>query len=199
VTDLFGHVAPATEPPDGEAGREERGAFYTPELLALAMCRSLAELFGSPEYVFEPGCGGGAFLRAVREVWPKCHLLGVDLMPACDGPGLVEQRDLFTVDGQHDLVIGNPDFGIAERVVRHGIAHLAPHCHVAMLLRLTILGSETRVPFHREHPLRYLQPIAQRPAFKKGGTSDPTEYGMFVWEQGFKGRGEILPPLVWHG
>jgi hypothetical protein len=79
----------------------------------------------------------------------------------------VQKGDLFAIGGKHDLVIGNPDFGIAERVVRHGIAHLNPGGHVAMLLRLTILGSETRVPFHREHPLRYLQPIAQRPAFKR--------------------------------
>jgi hypothetical protein len=84
VSDLFGHVAPATEPPDGDAGREERGAFYTPELLALAMCRSLAGLIPAPEYVFEPGCGGrGARRRQLRRRRRRLarHRVGARALP----------------------------------------------------------------------------------------------------------------------
>ena len=195
MADLFGAPEIATQSLDGEKGRTERGAFYTPDKLAEAICAGLGEGEG-PAFVFEPGCGGGAFLRAARGQWPKCFLVGVDLQPACDGPGLVSKRDLFEVDGQPDLILGNPDYAIAERVVRHCLGLLAPGGHLAFLLRLAFLGSEGRAALYREHPLRYLMPIAQRPSFTGGG-SDPMEYGLFIWQQGFDGRGELVPPLVW--
>lgn len=200
MTDLFGHAAPATEPPDGEKGQEERGAFYTPDLLALAICAAVRDLGAAPEFILEPGCGGGAFLRAAHETWPDASLLGVDLVPACAGPGSVVQQDLFTLKvPEYDLIVGNPDFGIAELVVRHCLGLLVPGGHLAFLLRAAFLGSSGRVPLYRDFPLRYFQPIAQRPSFTSDGKTDPMEYGLYVWQQGFEGRGELLPPLVWRG
>jgi SAM-dependent methyltransferase len=190
----------ATQPPDalptGEA--RARGAYYTPDRLAVAICRTLRDECGiSPDTILEPGCGGGAFLRAAAAIWPKAGLVGVDLMPACQGPGLVLTADLFDIRTKHALVIGNPDFSIAEKVVRHGLELLEPNGRLAFLLRAAFLGSEGRVPLYRDHPLRFFQPIAQRPSFTDDGKTDPMEYGLYVWRQGFNGRGEILPPLVW--
>jgi SAM-dependent methyltransferase len=201
VTDLFGHVAPATEPPDGEKGREERDAWFTPELLALAICRSLRdEVRRAPGHILEPGCGGGAFLRAAEAAWPKAKLTGIDLVPACDRPGRIIQGDIFEprhLFGDWPLIVGNPPYSCAERFVRHCISLLAPGGYLAFLLRAAFLGSGSRVPFYREHPLRYLQPIAPRPTFNNAAGSDPTEYAVFVWQAGHRGRGEILSPLVW--
>ena len=45
--DLFGEQ-PATEPADGEKGRLERGAFFTPDALALAICKTLAAELPKP-------------------------------------------------------------------------------------------------------------------------------------------------------
>lgn len=204
MADLFGAPEIATQPPDAlPAGeRRERGAYYTPDALALAICRTLDNVIApSPETILEPGCGGGAFLRAARAVWPLAGLVGLDLVPACDGPGAVLVGDIFKftpaeVKADTDLVLGNPDFAIAEKVVRHCLDLLAPGGHLAFLLRASFLGSSARVPLYAAHPLRYLQPIAQRPSFTGGG-SDPMEYALFVWQQGHTGRGEILPPLVW--
>lgn len=199
MTDLFGEPSINVEPLDGEQGRVERGAFYTPDPLARAICKTLLDECGirDPLYILEPGCGGGAFLRAVNSTWNPRHLLGVDLQPACSGPGEVLQADLFKTAGTFDLVVGNPDFTIAEAVVRHCLQHVHRAGYVAFLLRAAFLGSTGRVALYREHPLRYLQPIAQRPSFTTDGKTDPMEYALFIWQQGFKGRGEILPSLVW--
>ena len=136
-------------------------------------------------------------------MWPGVSLMGVDLAPACDGPGSVLQMDLFDCDPSVcsvSLVLGNPDYAIAEKAVRHCMSLLAPGGHLAFLLRLAFLGGAGRVQLYRDHPLRYLQPVAQRPSFTGGG-SDPMEYGLFVWARDFEGghldRGQLLPPLVW--
>lgn len=193
----------ATEPPDGDKGREERGAFYTADALALAICRSLREMllleFVSPKSIFEPGCGAGAFLRAVDAVWPSAYLLGVDIVPACSGPGLVVERDLFEVKGAFDLIVGNPDFAQAEAIVRHCLAQLAPGGYLALLLLADFEGSQARIGFWREHPIYLRQAIGDvRPCFRADGQSDQRPYAIFVWKQGWRGpeyRG--LPPLVW--
>ena len=191
----------ATQPPDGNKGRVERGAFYTPDNLALAIVRSLKENC-LPEYpirTIEPGCGGGAFLRAMHTVYPLTELIGVDTVPACSGPGMVKHRDIHTLNPSFegaDLIVGNPDFGQAEAIVRKCLSLLNQKGHLAFLLRMSFLGSISRVPLYREFPLKFFQPIAGRPSFTGGG-SDTSEYGLFVWGHGHKDDGIILPPLEW--
>lgn len=202
MADLFGHVAPALVPPDGEKGQKERGAFYTPDDLAVEICRTLREslgLFGSGLTVFEPGCGGGAFLRAAASVLHPITLYGVDLLPACTGPGRVEQRDLFDVkDERFSLILGNPDFSIAETVVRHCTRLMAMNGVIALLLLSAFEESRTRIPFWREHPLYLRQAIgAPRPCFKANGETDMRPYSLFVWKQGHTGDYRGLSPLVW--
>ena len=195
--DLFGST-PATHPPHILLGdKRKHGEFYTDDRLARAICRVLGTMAAPPLAILEPGCGGGAFLRAASAEWPKAMLVGVDLAPACSGPGSVVEGDLFKTAGKYGLVVGNPDFAIAERVVRHCLGLLAPGGHLAFLLRSAFLGSEGRVALYTEFPLRAFAPIAQRPSFTGDGKTDPMEYGLYVWQQGFRGRGEILPPLVW--
>ena len=202
MTDLFGQQ-PATQPLDGEKGRKERGAFFTDDRLALEIARVVERRLlpfcntGGDVRIFEPGCGGGAFLRAAASVWPGEDLYGVDLLPACDGPGRVEQRDLFDVRGEFDLCIGNPDFGIAAEVVRHCMCLLAQGGFVAFLLRLSFLESADRVPLYRDFPLRYFQPIAQRQSFTGEGQTDKVGLGLFVWKKGHAGPGEVYQPLEW--
>jgi hypothetical protein len=196
VTDLFGPVV-ATQPPDGEAGRA-RGAYYTNDALALSLVRTLRATLGVPaKTILEPGCGGGAFLRAAEKAWPFAALHGVDLVPACTGPGFIQTRDLFTVQTGYDLVLGNPDFSIADRVVRHCMGLLTKDGHLALLLRLSFLESIERVPLFTDFPLYAFQPIAQRQSFTGDGQGDKVGLGLYVWKQGHRGPGRILSPLVW--
>lgn len=203
MRDLFGIEAPALLPPDGEKGQLERGAFYTPDLLAEQLCLSIDwnvyKLHeNGPRSIFEPGCGGGAFLRAAAQTWPEASLYGVDLLPACEGPGTVEQRDLFTVTESFDLVAGNPDFSIAEEVVRHCMKHARKGGYIALLLLSQFEESRKRSLFWRDCPLYLRQAIgAPRPCFKANGETDQRPYSLFVWKQGHSGNYLGLPPLVW--
>jgi len=199
---LLGYRGPATQPPDAlpEGQPRPRGAYYTPDALALAICHSLAANGIEPKigWTLEPGCGGGAFLRAFAALWPAdvSHLYAVDSVPACSGPGDVDRRDLFGLEGPYQLILGNPDFGQAEAIVRHCLGLLAPHGHLAFLLRLNMLAGKARAKLYREQPLFLFQPIAGRPSFTGGGT-DASDYGLFVWKQGHRGEGRILHPLEW--
>jgi hypothetical protein len=182
--------------PDGETGRKERGAFYTPDGLALAICRSLRDRLGiAPRTVLEPGCGGGAFLRAADSIWPESSLEGIDLLPACSGPGLVSKMNVFDWSEPVDLIVGNPDYSKAEETVRHCLPLLNDGGCLAFLLRLAFLAGQKRADLYERYPLYALQPIAGRPSFTDGGT-DSSEYGLFVWKRS-GGRLPILPPLRW--
>jgi hypothetical protein len=154
-----------------------------------------------PRKILEPGCGGGAFLRAADKTWPsRRELVGVDLEPACSGPGEVWRGDLFLFEPstKWDLILGNPPYGLAEKAVRHCLSILPTGAHLAFLLRMSFLASQKRVPLFREHPLFAFWPIAGRPSFTGGG-SDTSEYGLFLWRKGFAAPGVLMQPLEWKG
>lgn len=203
----------AIEPLDGDKGREERGAFYTPDKLALAICQTLREkVIAEPKNIFEPGCGGGAFLRAVHATWPRCwSIFGIDLEPArgsmaLDSAFTVMRGDLFKVQDKFSLIVGNPDFANAEAIARHCLAQLAPGGYLAFLLLAAIEESNDRniplppgfkTPFWVEHPLYLRQAIGQRPSFRPDGKTDMRPYALHVWKEGHAGEYRGLRPLVW--
>ena len=187
-----------TQPPHVEAGaKRTNGEFYTPDALALAICCTLDRFLVKPRSILEPGCGGGAFLRAARKTWPRADLRGVDLAPACRGPGLVGRMDLFSLTWSYEMILGNPDFGCAEKIVRHCLGLLSPGGYLAFLLRLNMLGGLGRASLYAEHPLWLFQPIAGRPSFTADGKTDSSDYGLFVWREGHTGPGKILNSLEW--
>lgn len=201
MADLFGHQPLALVPPDGDVGREERGAFYTPDALALACARTARDALQlDAESIFEPGCGGGAFLRAAAATWPQASIVGVDLVPACDGPGTVLRHDLFGMRGPFDLVLGNPDFSIAERVVRHCLENVVTEGGIlALLLLSSFEESKERVAFWKEYPLTARRAVGfPRPCFRADGQTDMRPYALFIWKQGFAPPAYMgLPPMVW--
>ena len=190
------------------AKRNKDDAYLTPDAVALACAESLARahLWANPSSILEPGCGGGAFLRAARATWPYAALRGVDLNPQCDGPGTVEKRDLFGIQtwGEYSLCIGNPAFLIAVPLVRHCLDLVHDGGHVAMLLPLSFLGGpehnggdNDRRRFWEELPLRALAQIMPRVPFMGGTKTAAQEYALMVWRKDFTGRGDLLPPIMW--
>lgn len=139
----------------------------------------------------EPSCGDGAIVRAV-DSWS--HANGVQLV---DWTGVELRRDAVSPDtrlaslvegdllrwdwfgGQeYGLALGNPPFSLAEQF----IARCLNHCGVvAMLLRVSFLGSDERVPFFRgigANPA--LRVLPDRPSFDGIG-QDSSTYAWFVW------------------
>ncbi len=95
-----------------------------------------------------------------------------------------------------DLVIGNPPFSRAEKHIQ--LARERGRW-VAFLLRLSMLGSQRRASTLWSQPGLYsVRPLARRPAFIRPGKplrSDNSEYGIFLWQHGYQGVAQLLPPL----
>lgn len=184
------------------AERNPDDSYDTPPALALSICAALRPLLPIPTDVLEPGCGSGSFLRAIATTWPAASSIGVDIRPRV--AGAVPRCSVVTADflaqrvgPTPGLVVGNPPFLLAEQFARRALSLVAHRGHVAFLLRLSFLSGEKRLPFWREHPLRFLVPIAGRPSFTGDGCTDASEYAVLCWQRGHDGRGEILPPLEW--
>lgn len=188
------------------SGRIEADNYPTPDALALAICKSLRSRIGGDLVRFvEPSAGGGPFVRAAIPCWPDAAILAVDIRDDCRAPceaagARFELGDWLSVSKTYSLatlIIGNPPYSAAEKHVHASIAALAPGGYLAFLLRLSFLGSQGRAERLWSKPgLRYLQPIAERPSFINGA-SDNSEYALFVWQRGYDGNAELLPPLFW--
>lgn len=190
MADLFGAATIATKPKDAKPLGEyrDRGAYYTPDNLALRICRAVQALGVEPRTILEPGCGGGAFLRGASIVWPAAQLLGVDLDPHCDGPGSVIVADFYgKIDGAlFDLVLGNPPFKKAKSFIERALGMVAEGGHVAFLLRAA-LAAGRRGRLYEHHPLFHIEFVVPRPSFTGGGTDKGQEYALLVWKKGHKG------------
>lgn len=175
--------------------------YTTPDALALACCRVLDEVGLRPESVIDAGCGGGAFLRAIKATWPRALLTGVDVSPECDGPGDVYAADFIhgRFGSGNQAVISNPPYDRAEAFVRRAIELVRPGGYVAFLLRLSFLASQERIGLYRKHPVGFLWPIAGRPSFTGDGKTDGAEYGLVVWTKLGRGPGQIRSPITWKG
>lgn len=140
--------------------------------------------------MLEPGAGEGAIIRALNED-RKCRMwTSVEIRSECASA----LRDIssqcvigdFLSPGlslpSFDVAIGNPDFTIAEQVIKKCLT-LSPW--VIMLLRLNFLGSDKRHGWISNNvPDVYTLP--NRPPFavsKKTGKvgTDSIEYAWMVW------------------
>jgi len=173
--------------------RRALDAYYTPDELALKLVERVL-LWGT---VLEPHVGGGAFARAIRSEGAR-HLIGVDVNPEAPGLAMVDQPivgdflDLPIVDGV-DWIVGNPPYAGFERHLDRALA-TAPN--VAMLLRLSVLESASRVSSWQRWPLQSVTVLAQRPSFTGGGT-DSAAYGWFVFRRGWHKLPVIVPAWSW--
>jgi hypothetical protein len=129
------------------ATRAELDSYYTPDSVALRCARWLRGRIGAVESIAEPSVGGGAWVRACRQVWHEALIDRYDLDP--EAAGLREDVRSYdeavvadwldvTADPwrvgtrQWDLVIGNPPYDRAEE---HVAASVERSAVCALLLR----------------------------------------------------------------
>ena len=129
--------------------------------------------------VWEPHCGDGSFVRALRG--RGCLVIASDVEPALEGASVCDFLALGAPStpraARPQWVVGNPPFAGALAHIRQALAHTGQH--VVFVLRLGFLASARRLPFWRESPPRKVWVLPQRPSFT-GGSTDSADY-MVVW------------------
>ena len=90
-------------------------------------------------------------------------------------------------------IVGNPPFSLAEKHLGLLIPRIQPGGVLVFLLRMTFMGSKSRVDFFKEHPPSKVIVLQGRPSFTDDGKTDPSEYGLFIWKR----DGQLGTRLEW--
>lgn len=161
--------------------------------------------------LIEPSAGSGRFVRAMRTAWPTSVIAAVELRAEEEqnlkdsGATYVSIMDWVSwvsqcVFPQPVLSIGNPPFSLAQSHIEAGFQYLPTSSLICCLLRFSFFGGKDRNKTFwlkdGQKFLKHIIPIAPRPSFKKG-TSDNSEYAVFMFEKGFEGPATILEPIIW--
>ncbi len=185
----------------------------TPYNCALA-CMSLLPIRPG-DVVADFGSGEGVFAQAVHDLY-QVPSIAVELYPD-RYPALrskLEAGVVSEVIGRSalvwhpspklDWVVMNPPFKQAQRFVEHAMFCVKPGGHVAALLRHGFCVTAGRADFRRRHPAFRMYDLQTRPSFYSTSkedsgakTSDATEYKLFVWRVGYRGR-EVSDVLHWN-
>lgn len=221
--------------------RREYDAYDTDPVLALA-CASwvnkwvigersggLSEVLGPPPLnILEPMAGTGPFVAASRAVWPDSKIVATDLrtvdqIGAERAKGLEAATmtklgvDAFTLPpallAKVDLVISNPAFTEADKLVRFLWPHLREGSSIVLLLNITFLAAQERwddavakengkgdQALYNLAPLRFCAPIIPRPSFiEVNGKAAQAKYeaGLFTWTKGWIGATSFPEPVRW--
>lgn len=158
-----------------------------PPLLALLGWSSGGKL------IWENSCGQG-HLASILSLYGHT-VIATDLIYRGYGIGgvdFLQEQPLFDTI-KYDGIIMNPPYRKAQEFVVKAL-NLAPV--VCAFLRLSFLESETRIPFFRDYPPKYVAVFSKRVKSSKNAKFDPNEkstvcYAWFIWERGYQG-----PPIV---
>lgn len=186
--------------------RDALDRYYTPDALAEACLRALAELtWGEPTRVLEPYAGGGAFLRTARRLWPSVDVAGCDVDPDAPalaaglGVDLCPAAEWSPRPGVAGWVVSNPPYRDVYETVAEARALMA-RCaarRLGLLLRATAL---TRL-VGLDDPPAHVYLARQRPRWGGPGgaalrSADSVDAAFCVWEPDVVYRTE-LHPMDW--
>lgn len=196
---------PATTP-GAHAPRNEGDRYLTPDALARAITKTLADLIEPPSLIVEPSAGEGAFVRAARGAWVGVPVYAIEPNAEANqlhftAPGEVSSTTWedatwppYCLDSSGPtLILGNPPFNLAESHVRLGLERLGhfdakePEPRYLVFLMRQSFWGPARLALRIEAPLYARYSIGPRPSFTLDGQSDGAEYDLFVWKVGHRG------------
>lgn len=176
--------------------RREKDQYFTPPWI---IHQALTLIHGIPERVLDPGCGPGAWGEITNETWPFAEIWGIEIdetiprNPSYDGWLCADflQWQPNSTACTFDLVIGNPPYALAGEFVEKGLSHLHFGGHLIYLLTLSFLASRERTLgiFAKTPPYEVV--VTQRPSFENCGTSQPRDFALFHWVQGWQGETRV--------
>lgn len=173
-----------------DAANRERDDYYPTPPRAIEALMAVEPISGS---VWEPACGDGALVGPMERA--GCIVTATDLIDRGFGIGGVD----FLLDfatAQHDWVITNPPFKLAEEFAEHALGRAK--VGVAMLCRLAWLEGVARGKMFRATPLSAVWVFSGRLGMQRGRQAKANEKGKiafawYVWRHGYEGP----PRLGW--
>lgn len=165
--------------------RKRNDAYETPAWVTGVLCQYLCPIDGC---VWEPACGKGQMVRALRAGGFK--VIGTDLATGTDF-----LRTSKLPEGT-SAVITNPPFGMAEAFINHALNLTRPHKGlVAMLTRIDYDSASTRRYLFAERAFCMKIVLTKRIIwFAKKGAAPSFNHQWLLWNWQHKG-----PPTVAYG
>lgn len=178
----------------GRHALSERGhdLYETPPCAVEALLRVEA----LPEIVWEPACGPGSIVRALRSSGREVYatdIVDYGCPDSQSGVDFLLERGMPYAVG---AVVTNPPFKLAGEFVAHALTLQIPK--VVMLLRLAFLESDRRSAIldsgllARVHVFRNRLPMMHRGGWTGSRASSSVCFAWFVWELGHSSPATIL-------
>ena len=170
---------------DSGYARIERDAYETPEWVTLALVPQLP--FMNTRTIWEPACGSGKMLRALRS--RGISVYGSDVTDGLDF--------LKTTETETDAIITNPPYELASEFCTHAIALMQSHKGlVAMLLRTDFDHAKTRQHLFGGCPqFAKKLVLTKRIQWFEHSTASPSfNHAWFIWDWKHNG-----PPVLAYG
>jgi hypothetical protein len=148
--------------------------------------RALLKVENVDNIVWEPACGPGSIVRALRATGR--YVYATDLVDYASPDQDAFGRDFLmerSVPRGCECIVTNPPFKNAAEFVQHGL-ELVPR--VIMLLRLAFLESTRRSQIldtghlQRVHVFKNRLPMMHRDGWEGPKVSNPTSFAWFVWD-----------------
>lgn len=141
-----------------------------------------------PMQILDPCAGGDsshwmAYPRAIEHFsgWPISEITTADIRDDSLAAFKKDYMD-FAPPVQPDVIITNPPFNIAMRVIEKALRDVVPGGLVVMLLRLNFFGSKERQKFFQGNMPVLTYVHTKRPKFLNTGGTDSIEYMHAVWQ-----------------
>lgn len=195
--------------------RREHDFYETPAFCVTRLLETQGDTFG--RRILEPSAGDGAIVRAVDEFYAELGSnemewtlieLREERRKSLAQLGRVHIGDFLSVTEalrahEHDTIIGNPPFSLAEEFVRSCVdlarSWKSPG-QTIMLLRLAFLETKERVTLFRDLGMPDVYVLPNRPSFTANGSSDTAAYAWMRWpaEKQTTGRVRVLASTPLH-
>lgn len=104
------------------------------------------------------------------------------------------KTDYITYDckDEYDLIVTNPPFNIAKKIIYKALDDVKDNGFVVMFLRLNYFGSKDRKDLWEYHMPKYTFVHHRRISFVDDGSTDSIEYAHYVWQNGYQPEFTLL-------
>lgn len=168
--------------------REVSDYYKTPVLEISNFLNFIKKLYPNIFYTdfLDPCAGGGNYSEmSYPEALLKFNINPDTIDIREDSKARIKSDYLLTdCKNKYDVIITNPPFSLAEKIITKAIDDIIDDGLVIMLLRLNFFGSKKREVFWNKYMPEYTIVHRKRMSFTLNGSTDSIEYMHAIWRKG---------------